>query len=98
MINKHEERHYENELYKRLSNSVALRDYETVMGQYFDKPVWWMIQRIDKKLPIKIEDIGERCDAVAGSYKDEASCLVDLCEVFNRARKSRKAEYFTMMS
>jgi HD-GYP domain-containing protein (c-di-GMP phosphodiesterase class II) len=94
MPRKHEDRTYENELFKRLSNSLSLREYETVLGKHFGKPVWWMFQKLDKSLPITIEDIENRCDTVSGSYKDEASCLVDLCDVLSKAKKTRQVELF----
>lgn len=94
MTDKHEDKIYENELFKRLSNSLSLREYESILNKQFGKPVWWMLQKIDKTLPISLDDIEHRCEIVSGSYKDEASCLVDLCEVFNTVKKTRKVERF----
>jgi HD-GYP domain-containing protein (c-di-GMP phosphodiesterase class II) len=94
MMDKHEERVYENELYKRLSNSLSLREYETILSKQFGKPVWWMLHKIDRHLPITLDDIEKRCEIVSGSYKDEASCLIDLCEAFNRAKKTKRMQYF----
>jgi HD-GYP domain-containing protein (c-di-GMP phosphodiesterase class II) len=94
MLNKHEEKLYENELFKRLGNSLTLREYEGLLNRQFGKPVWWLLHKIDKKVPISLDDIDQRCELVSGSYKDEATCAVDLSEVFNKARRSKKIEHF----
>ena len=94
MLDKHEEKIYENELFKRLSTNVSLREFESIINKQFGKPVWWMLHKIDKNVPITLDDIEQRCEIVSGSYKDEASCLIDLSEAFHRARKTKRLEYF----
>ncbi|MFH1753434.1 MAG: HD domain-containing phosphohydrolase [Candidatus Omnitrophota bacterium] len=94
MLDKHEEKIYEHELYKRLSTNISLREFEAILSRQFGKPVWWMLHKVDKNMPITLDDIEQRCEIVSGSYKDEASCLIDLGEAFNRTKRTKHIEYF----
>ncbi|MBL7069482.1 MAG: HD domain-containing protein [Candidatus Omnitrophica bacterium] len=89
-----EDKRYEDELFKRLSNSLAMREEETILGRYFDKPVWWMLQRVDKTLTITLKDIKQHCEISADADKSKALCLNELCDAFDRAKRSKKAERF----
>jgi len=90
----HEEKIYENELFRRLSTSLALREQEAVMGRYFGKPLWWMLQKVNKVPPITTKDIEERCSLVGKTSEEKEECLGDLCDAFSKAKKSKKVEYF----
>jgi len=89
-----EDKTYEDELFKRLSNSLALREEEAILGRYFDKPVWWMLQKVDNALNITLKDIKSHCEVHADADKSKALCLNELCDAFEKAKKSKKVERF----
>lgn len=92
---KHDERKYENEIFRRLSESLELKEEESLLGGQFGKPVWRMIQKADKGLPTTLKCIKDRCLETARSEKNNIICLDLLCDILYKAKRSRKTEYFT---
>lgn len=94
MTIKQEEKIYENELFKQLSNSLALREQEAVIGRYFGKPVWWMLQKIDKTVGINMKDVEQRCSIANESNKNKAACINELCDAFYKAKTTKRVTFF----
>lgn len=92
---KKEQKRYEEELFKKLSNSLVLREEESLLGQYFGEPIWWMIQALDKNGAITAKDIENHCQTASLAHKEGKTCLNELSDVFNRAKKTKKAQFFT---
>lgn len=94
MDKKHDNKIYENELFRRLSISPALREEEAIFGRQFGKPVWWMLQKVNKSFPITLKDIEQRCPIAAKSDKNKTDCLNEFYNILDRAKKSKRAELF----
>ncbi len=93
-MNKQEEKIYESELFKRLQNSIALKEEKSMLGSYFGKPVWWISPKVDDTLPATLKAVAQYCATAASSEKNKAACINNICEVFSRAKNSKKTELF----
>lgn len=94
-MNKHEQKAYEDELFKRLSNSILLREEEGILSRYFNKPFWWILQRADRPLPITLKDIEHRCGETADiEVKEKGACIDIISETLAKAKSSRKIQFF----
>ena len=91
IMDKQELKVYEDELYKRLAGSLALKEQKTVLGSFFNKPVWWLFQETGSTPIIDPNNARGSCSETAINDK---GCQTVLSEAFNKAKNSKKTEFF----
>ncbi len=93
-MSEREQKRYEDDLFKRLEESLALKEEKGILGRYFEKPVWWMFQKADKGLAAQLKRMELHCSISSQSDDLKTRCLGELCNIFAKAKKSKKAEHF----
>ena len=89
IMDKQELKVYEDELYKRLAGSLALKEQKTVLGSFFNKPVWWLFQETGSTPIIDPNNARGSCSETAINDK---GCQTVLSEAFNKAKNSKKTD------
>jgi HD-GYP domain-containing protein (c-di-GMP phosphodiesterase class II) len=85
---------YEDSFFNKLLNSEELKHEKELLGNFFKKPIWWLVKSV-KKYPPKLKDTSlAKCGVCKKSTKKRSKCFRSLFWVIRKTKKNKRIHQF----
>lgn len=85
---------YEEKFFHKLLKSEDLKKEEKILGSFFKKPAWWMIESIKKNLPNFKNTSLAKCKIFKKSTGRKNECLQNLYRAIRKAKNTKQVQQF----